>query len=86
MGFNEETLKLRGEKFTCHSAQCADSGRMQSQKLEVVLKTDSKMELSPIKFEPLDAATLGSKIISTNQLENKAEYERVTVRAQVVNR
>ena len=54
-----------------------------TKKLEVVLKTHSTMELSAVKFEPLDVATVGSKMISLSEVTNQDEYERVSVRAQV---
>ena len=41
------------------------------------------MELSAVKFEPLDVTTVGSKTISLSEVANQDEYERVSVRAQV---
>ena len=56
-----------------------------TQKLEVVLKKYTKMEQSLVKFEIKDITTLGSDTISIAELTGKSEYERVTVKAKVIN-
>ena len=52
--------------------------------MEVVLKTYSKMEQSWMKFESVNVATVGSEQISLCNLVDKAEYERVMLKAQVI--
>lgn len=54
-----------------------------TQKLEILLKKHTQVNQSSAQFEITDVATLGSEAITLAELEQKAEYNRVTVRAKV---
>lgn len=53
-------------------------------KLEVVLRTYTKIERSHIKFDVPDMKTVGSPLIPLCDLEKKEEYDKVTVRIKVI--
>ena len=54
-------------------------------KLEVVLKSYSKVERSEVQFSVDNVKTIGSTSIKLDQLQDFNEYDRVTVRASVLN-
>ena len=49
-------------------------------RLEVVMKTHTKVEQSDVKFNISDPKTLGSPIINLNELDTLKEYDRATVK------
>ena len=53
-------------------------------KLEIVLKSTTTIERSPVHFEVTDFKTVGSPLIPLSDLEKMEEYDRVTVRAKVI--
>ena len=53
-------------------------------KLEVVLRSYTKIEKSDVKFNIEDSKTIGSELIELNTLCEKEEYDKITVRAQVI--
>ena len=52
--------------------------------LEVVLKSSTQVELSTVQFDVDDLKTVGSAEIPLNELQDHDEYDRVTIRAQVM--
>ena len=51
---------------------------------EVVLKAQTKIEESHVKFDVQDIKTVGSTLISLNQLDEMLEHQRVTIRITVI--
>ena len=51
-------------------------------KFEVVLKQNTKIEQSPVEFEIADLKTVGSPLTPMSDLNQKDEFDKITVRAK----
>ena len=54
-------------------------------KLEVAIKSHTKIVPSARKFDVSDLKTVGSKTISLSNLPNRHEFDKVTIRAHVTH-
>ena len=55
-----------------------------SAKLEVVLRSSTKIQRSPIEFEIADMKNVGSPLVPLCDLNKTNEYDRVTIRAKII--
>lgn len=53
-------------------------------KFQITIKSYTSIERSSVTYKISDPKTLGSPMITLNDLDDKAEYDRVTVRAKVI--
>ena len=66
------------------SINCQITLNKYNSRLEVVMKTHTKVEQSDVKFNISDPKTLGSPIINLNELDTLQEYDRATVKVTVL--
>ena len=76
--------KFYTEKIPVILTNCEIKRNKFNNRLEVVLRSYSKIEKSDVNFEIEDSKTIGSELIELKDLGNKEEYDKITVRAQVI--
>ena len=63
---------------------CEVKKARQSEELEVILKSASRVESSPKKFEGVDISAVGKSEITLDELYNKNTFDRISVDAKAV--
>ena len=72
------------EKVPISLQNCQIQRNKYSAKLEVVLRSHTKIQRSPVVFEIADMKNIGSPLIPLCDLDKTNEYDRVTIRAKIV--
>ena len=85
LGKNQQKIleEFCTKKVPVSLTNCQINTKMNN-KLEVALRSYTKIEESNVQFKMQDSKTLGSEIIELKNLSQKEEYDKVTIRAQVV--
>ena len=72
------------EKVPISLQNCQIQRNKYSAKLEVVLKSSTKIQRSPVEFEIADMKNVGSPLVPLCDLNKTNEYDRVTIRAKII--
>ncbi len=79
---HDQLLQFNESRTSIAMTNCEVKRARQSEELEMVLKSASKLEGSPKKFD-VDISAIGRSVISLDELQEKSTFDKVTVSVKV---